>query len=71
MTEQRHDQGQIKLDAPLIIQMEPLAVRVEQAADLLNLSRSTVYRLIDSGEIPATAYGMACDPNDPTCEACQ
>jgi ribonucleoside-diphosphate reductase alpha chain len=25
----------------------------------------------DSGEIPATVYGVACDPNDPTCEACQ
>lgn len=25
----------------------------------------------DSGEIPATIYGVACDPNDPTCEACQ
>jgi hypothetical protein len=25
----------------------------------------------DSGEIPATSYGAACDPNDPTCEACQ
>jgi ribonucleoside-diphosphate reductase alpha chain len=25
----------------------------------------------DSGEIPATVFGQSCDPNDPTCEACQ
>ncbi len=25
----------------------------------------------DSGEVPVTVFGATCDPNDPTCEACQ
>ncbi len=32
---------------------------VEQAADLLNVSRRTMYRLIEAGEIPTQRYRNA------------
>lgn len=38
---------------------EPLLVRVEEAARLLSLSRATVYRMMDSGELPSVRRGTA------------
>jgi excisionase family DNA binding protein len=40
-------------------QPEPLLVRVEEAARLLSLSRSTIYLLMDSGELPSVKHGSA------------
>lgn len=39
--------------------LEPLLVRVEEAARLLSLGRSTVYELMDSGELPSVRCGAA------------
>jgi excisionase family DNA binding protein len=39
--------------------LEPLLVRVEEAARLLSLSRSAVYELLDRGELPSVRYGAA------------
>lgn len=36
---------------------EPLLLKVEQAALLLNYGRSTVYELIASGQLPAIKLG--------------
>lgn len=38
---------------------EPLLVRVEEAARLLSLSRSTIYEMLDSGELPSVRRGAA------------
>ena len=38
---------------------EPLLVRVEVAARLLSLSRSTVYEMLASGELPSVRRGAA------------
>ncbi|NJN17255.1 MAG: helix-turn-helix domain-containing protein [Oscillochloris sp.] len=39
--------------------MEPLLVRVEEAARILSLSRSTVYEMLDTGELPSVRRGAA------------
>ena len=38
---------------------EPLLVRVEQAARILSLSRSTIYQMLESGELPSVRRGAA------------
>jgi excisionase family DNA binding protein len=40
-------------------QIEPLLVRVEESARLLCLSRSTIYEMLDSGELPSLRRGAA------------
>jgi excisionase family DNA binding protein len=39
--------------------IEPLLVRVEEAARLLSLSRSTIYEMLDRGELPSVRCGTA------------
>ncbi len=39
--------------------VEPLLVRVEEAARMLSLSRSTIYEMLDSGELPSVRRGTA------------
>lgn len=39
--------------------IEPLLVRVEEAARILSLSRSTIYEMLDSGELPSVRRGVA------------
>jgi excisionase family DNA binding protein len=41
------------------VQIEPLLVRVEEAARILCLSRSTIYEMLDSGELPSVRRGAA------------
>ena len=41
------------------LSMEPLLVRVEEAARLLSLSRSTIYEMLDRGELPSVRCGAA------------
>jgi excisionase family DNA binding protein len=41
------------------ITVEPLLVRVEEAARLLSLSRSTIYEMMDAGELPSVRRGTA------------
>jgi excisionase family DNA binding protein len=43
----------------LASQTEPLLVRVEEAARLLCLSRSTIYEMLESGELPSVRRGAA------------
>jgi excisionase family DNA binding protein len=38
---------------------QPLLVRIEEAARLLCLGRSTVYEMIYKGDIPSVKYGSA------------
>ncbi|HEY3228825.1 MAG TPA: helix-turn-helix domain-containing protein [Roseiflexaceae bacterium] len=40
-------------------QIDPLLVRVEEAARLLSLSRSMIYALLNSGELPSVRCGTA------------
>jgi excisionase family DNA binding protein len=40
-------------------QREPLLLRVDDAADLLGISRSMCYELISEGRLPATRLGAA------------
>lgn len=54
MSEQSR-QEQLQLEAGI----EPLLVKVEEAARILCLSRSTIYELMDSGEIPSVRHGAA------------
>lgn len=49
------EQSQPKLEASI----EPLLVRVEEAARLLSLSRSTLYEMMDAGELPSVRRGTA------------
>jgi excisionase family DNA binding protein len=49
MTEKNHERSTI----------EPLLVRVEEAARILSLSRSTIYEMMDSGELPSVRWGAA------------
>lgn len=49
------EQSQPKLETPI----EPLLVRVEEAARLLSLSRSTLYEMMDAGELPSVRRGTA------------
>lgn len=37
----------------------PLLVRVEEAARILSLGRSTVYEMINTGELPSVKRGAA------------
>jgi excisionase family DNA binding protein len=37
----------------------PLLVRVEEAARILSLGRSTIYELLASGELPSVTIGTA------------
>lgn len=39
--------------------LEPLLVRVEEAARMLSLSRSTIYEMMDAGELPSVRRGSA------------
>jgi excisionase family DNA binding protein len=39
--------------------VEPLLVRVEEAARILSLSRSTIYEMMDAGELPSVRRGTA------------
>lgn len=39
--------------------IEPLLVRVEEAARILSLSRSTIYEMLDAGELPSVRRGAA------------
>ena len=39
--------------------VEPLLVRVEEAARMLSLSRSTIYEMMDAGELPSVRRGTA------------
>jgi excisionase family DNA binding protein len=39
--------------------VEPLLVRVEEAARILSLSRSTIYEMMDAGELPSVRRGSA------------
>jgi excisionase family DNA binding protein len=41
------------------LMVEPLLVRVEEAARILSLSRSTIYELMDAGELPSVRHGTA------------
>ena len=47
--------GQLK--AAIVV--EPLLVRVEEAARILSLSRSTIYEMLDAGELPSVRRGTA------------
>ena len=38
---------------------EPLQVDIVEAARLLRLSRSTIYAMLNRGELPSTRWGMA------------
>ena len=38
-------------------QIDPLAVNVEQAAFMLNISRATLFRLIKTGELQGKKFG--------------
>ena len=40
-------------------QIDPLLVRVEEAARLLSLSRSMIYEMMNSGELPSVRCGTA------------
>jgi excisionase family DNA binding protein len=44
---------------PTEASIEPLLVRVEEAARILSLSRSLIYRMMDSGELPSIKRGTA------------
>jgi excisionase family DNA binding protein len=44
---------------PQTVALEPLLVRVEEAARLLSLSRSTIYEMLDRGELPSVRCGAA------------
>lgn len=48
-------QEQLQLEAAI----EPLLVKVEEAARILCLSRSTIYELMDSGELPSVRHSAA------------
>jgi excisionase family DNA binding protein len=43
----------------LAVPIEPLLVRVEEAARILSLSRSTIYEMLERGELPSVRYGAA------------
>jgi excisionase family DNA binding protein len=40
-------------------QLEPLQVEVSEAARLLGYSRSTIYEMLNSGELPSTLHGSS------------
>lgn len=47
--------GQPRSELPV----ELLLVRVEEAARMLSLSRSTIYEMLDAGELPSVRRGTA------------
>jgi excisionase family DNA binding protein len=49
MTEKEHERTTL----------EPLLVRVEEAARILSLSRSTIYEMMDNGDLPSVRWGAA------------
>ena len=49
----------ITLGQPTPAKPEPLLVRVEEAARLLGLSRSTLYEMLAAGEIESVRRGSA------------
>ncbi len=49
--------------------MEPLLLRVEEAAEALGLSRSKVYDLIARGEIPSVRVGTSVRVNSRALDA--
>lgn len=55
-----HEANQtIHQQQPAAAKLEPLLVRVEEAARLLSLGRSTIYEMMDSGELPSVRCGAA------------
>lgn len=54
-----HARTDTSVTAPDPPPIEPLLVRVEEAARLLSLSRSTIYEMLDSGELPSVRRGTA------------
>jgi excisionase family DNA binding protein len=40
-------------------QLEPLQVEVTEAVRLLGYSRSTIYEMLNSGELPSTLHGSS------------
>jgi excisionase family DNA binding protein len=44
---------------PTSTTVEPLLVRIEEAARILCLSRSTIYAMLDAGELPSVRRGAA------------
>jgi excisionase family DNA binding protein len=44
---------------PQTVAIEPHLVRVHEAARLLSLSRSTIYEMLDRGELPSVRCGAA------------
>jgi excisionase family DNA binding protein len=40
-------------------QIEPLLIRIEEAARILSLSRSTIYEMMDRGDLPSVRCGTA------------
>ena len=50
-----HETAPTQRESPI----EPLLVRVEEAARMLSLSRSTVYEMLDAGELPSVRRGTA------------
>lgn len=40
-------------------ELQPLLLRVDEAAQLLNLGRSTLYEMIYKGDIASVKYGSA------------
>ena len=46
-------------DARCDVVLEPILVRVEEAARILSLSRSTIYEMMDAGELPSVRRGTA------------
>jgi excisionase family DNA binding protein len=47
------------IDLPQPTTVEPLLVRVTEAARILSLSRSTIYEMLDAGELPSVRRGTA------------
>ena len=54
-----HEQATHEHQPTTAPKLEPLLVRVEEAARLLSLGRSTIYELMDSGELPSVRCGAA------------
>ncbi|WP_216361427.1 helix-turn-helix domain-containing protein [Candidatus Chloroploca asiatica] len=54
-----HDQPMAPTHPPEPLPLEPLLVRVEEAARILSLSRSTIYEMMDAGELPSVRRGTA------------
>ena len=59
MTEQCRPQTEHQQPLQEHAKLEPLLVRVEEAARLLSLGRSTIYELMDKGELPSVRCGAA------------